>query len=67
MFQIRCRNALSLAMLESIAANLVDSDDLRAIVLAANGPAFSAGHDLKELVIYNCHYRALTLKCSPDG
>jgi len=47
------RNALSLAMLESIKERLtqdVDSPDLRVIILRANGPAFSSGHNLKELV-----------------
>jgi enoyl-CoA hydratase/carnithine racemase len=43
------RNALSLAMLESLSKNLIDSENLRCIVINANGPAFSGGHDLKEL------------------
>lgn len=46
------RNALSLSMLESIKADLthnISSRDLRVIVLRANGPVFSSGHDLKEL------------------
>jgi len=46
-------NALSLAMLESIKERLtqdVDSPDLRVIILQANGPVFSSGHNLKELV-----------------
>jgi enoyl-CoA hydratase/carnithine racemase len=46
------RNALSLQMLQLIKAHLtqdVDSKELRVIVLKANGPVFSAGHDLKEL------------------
>ena len=50
---IECRNALSLAMLESIKSDLthdVDSPDLRVIILKAEGPVFSAGHDLRELV-----------------
>jgi enoyl-CoA hydratase/carnithine racemase len=47
------RNALSLElMLELIAALRAASaaDGVRAIVLDANGPAFSAGHDLAEMV-----------------
>jgi enoyl-CoA hydratase/carnithine racemase len=48
----QARNALSEAMLaalgEALAAIAADRD-VRAVVLAANGPAFSAGHDLKEL------------------
>ncbi|KAK5896207.1 hypothetical protein CgunFtcFv8_009831 [Champsocephalus gunnari] len=46
------RNALSLAMLESLRENLltdVDSDDLRVVIISARGPVFSSGHDLKEL------------------
>ena len=46
------RNSLSRAMLEALSAELaaVAADDgARAVVLAGNGPAFSAGHDLKEL------------------
>jgi len=49
---VRRRNALSEAMLEQLGAAFeVASTDLsvRVIVLAANGPAFCAGHDLKEL------------------
>jgi len=48
------RNALSLAMLESLKDRLtqdVDGLDLRVIVLRANEPVFSSGHNLKELVI----------------
>ncbi|KAK5877020.1 hypothetical protein CesoFtcFv8_026309 [Champsocephalus esox] len=46
------RNALSLAMLESLRENLLtdaDSDDLRVVIISARGPVFSSGHDLKEL------------------
>ncbi len=46
------RNALSEAMLEQLAAALDEASGntgVRVIVLAANGPAFCAGHDLKEL------------------
>ncbi|XP_073694221.1 enoyl-CoA hydratase domain-containing protein 3, mitochondrial [Garra rufa] len=46
------RNALSLAMLESLRENLLTdshTDDLRVIIISARGPVFSAGHDLKEL------------------
>ncbi len=43
------RNALSLAMLEALEAALRAAEDARCVVLAANGPAFSAGHDLREL------------------
>ena len=40
--------ALLLALSESFAAIAKDRD-IRAVVLAANGPVFCAGHDLKEL------------------
>jgi len=46
------RNSLSEAMLGALAAAIAaaDGDDsVRAVVLAAAGPVFSAGHDLKEL------------------
>lgn len=40
-------------MLEALYVNLNDDDkDLRVIIITANGPVFSAGHDLKELVSY---------------
>ena len=46
------RNTLSEAMLtalgETIAA-IRDSRDVRAVILSATGPAFCAGHDLKEI------------------
>ena len=48
----RRRNALSEAMLTRLAAAFADAADkaaVRVVVLAANGPAFCAGHDLKEL------------------
>jgi enoyl-CoA hydratase/carnithine racemase len=46
------RNSLSEAMLQELgnALTAIAHDrDVRAVILAANGPAFSAGHDLKEL------------------
>jgi len=46
------RNSLSEALLAALSAALTEiADDrtVRAVVLAANGPAFCAGHDLKEL------------------
>jgi enoyl-CoA hydratase/carnithine racemase len=46
------RNTLSEAMLASFAEVLADiaaDRTVRAVVLAANGPVFCAGHDLKEL------------------
>ncbi|XP_049633051.1 enoyl-CoA hydratase domain-containing protein 3, mitochondrial [Suncus etruscus] len=46
------RNALSLAMLRSLRSDLLheaDSPDLKVIIISAEGPVFSSGHDLKEL------------------
>ncbi|WP_294621420.1 enoyl-CoA hydratase [uncultured Roseovarius sp.] len=46
------RNALSEAMLTELGrtfAEAGENPDVRVIVLAANGPAFCAGHDLKEM------------------
>lgn len=46
------RNALSLAMLEALSQALeaISSNDaIRVVLLQAEGPAFCAGHDLKEL------------------
>jgi enoyl-CoA hydratase/carnithine racemase len=46
------RNSLSKALLETLgeALSVIARDrTVRVVVLAANGPAFSAGHDLKEL------------------
>jgi enoyl-CoA hydratase/carnithine racemase len=46
------RNALSEAMLKALSdtfAAIAADASVRAVVLAANGPAFSSGHDLKEL------------------
>ncbi|HEX4041446.1 MAG TPA: enoyl-CoA hydratase [Xanthobacteraceae bacterium] len=46
------RNSLSEALLEALSdalAAIAHDSAVRVVVLAANGPAFSAGHDLKEL------------------
>lgn len=46
------RNALSEAMLAELGAAFVEAGtdpSVRVIILAANGPAFCAGHDLKEM------------------
>jgi enoyl-CoA hydratase/carnithine racemase len=49
------RNSLSEALLTALGQELesiAEDRALRAVVLAANGPAFSAGHDLKELTAH---------------
>nr|XP_020855341.1 enoyl-CoA hydratase domain-containing protein 3, mitochondrial isoform X1 [Phascolarctos cinereus] len=46
------RNALSLRMLKSLQNDILheaESKDLRVIIISAEGPVFSSGHDLKEL------------------
>ena len=46
------RNALSEDMMKSLIGEITQassSDSVRVIVVAANGPVFSAGHDLKEI------------------
>jgi enoyl-CoA hydratase/carnithine racemase len=48
----QARNSLSEAMLKALRdalAAIAHERAVRAVILAANGPAFSAGHDLKEL------------------
>ncbi len=48
----QARNSLSEALLEGLSdalTTIAQDRAVRAVVLAANGPAFSAGHDLKEL------------------
>jgi enoyl-CoA hydratase/carnithine racemase len=48
----QARNSLSEAMIEALGdafTAIAHESAVRAVVLAANGPAFSAGHDLKEL------------------
>ncbi|KAA5599579.1 enoyl-CoA hydratase [Blastochloris sulfoviridis] len=55
------RNALSDAMLAALAAALDDiraDRAIRAVVLTAQGPVFSAGHDLKEMT---------AARAGPDG
>src|SRR4029450_3754713 len=46
------RNSLSeglIAELHAALKQIHDENSVRAVVIAANGPAFSAGHDMKEL------------------
>ncbi len=52
MNDVRRRNALSEAMLAELGLAFADAEAdaaVRVVVLAANGPAFCAGHDLKEM------------------
>src|SRR3974390_324053 len=55
------RNSLSEALLKALACALSDianDESVRAVIVAANGPAFCAGHDLKELT---------SRRTDPDG
>jgi enoyl-CoA hydratase/carnithine racemase len=68
------RNALSQSVMAALLLALdeaVDNDAVKAIIIAAKGPAFSAGHDLKELTAHRNdpdrglgHYRAIFAQCS---
>jgi enoyl-CoA hydratase/carnithine racemase len=51
----QARNSLSEALLAALSnalAAIADERSVRAVVLGANGPAFCAGHDLKELTAH---------------
>ena len=51
----QARNALSEALMAALQAALDEAaadNDTRAVILAAQGPAFSSGHDLKEMTAH---------------
>ena len=53
------RNALSVALmteLEAALAALAADRSVKVVILAANGPAFCAGHDLKEMTAHRKEY-----------
>ena len=68
------RNSLSESLIAALAdafADLAGDAATRAVVLAANGPAFSAGHDLKELTAHRsdadggrAYFRKVMQACS---
>src|SRR5262245_22166204 len=68
------RNALSESMMRGLQLALDEADEdkaVKVIVLAAKGPAFSAGHDLKELTARRKdsdhglgYYRSIFAQCS---
>ena len=62
-------NALSeemLAALQSTADSIATRDDVKVLILAANGKAFCAGHDLKEMRTKpeRHYYEELFARCS---
>ncbi len=61
------RNSLSLALMQELTACLKEigaSSDIRAVILAGTGAAFSAGHDLKEMMNRSLHdYRQIFDAC----
>ncbi|KAH1016266.1 hypothetical protein HUJ04_007518 [Dendroctonus ponderosae] len=53
MCSAKTRNALSIAMMETLSDHILcdqQNNDLRAIVISAEGSVFSSGHNLKELM-----------------
>ena len=68
------RNTLSEAMLTALAgefASIAADDKVRAVILSHNGPAFSAGHDMKEMTTHRSapdrgrgYFKALMEQCS---
>ena len=68
------RNSLSEALLKALSAAFTEiaaDKSIRAVVLAANGPAFCAGHDLKELTARRgdadggrAHFKQIMQTCS---
>jgi enoyl-CoA hydratase/carnithine racemase len=72
--QPQTRNSLSEEMLETLGdafTAIAHDKSVRVVVLAANGPAFSAGHDLKELTRHRsdddrgrAYYKHIMNSCS---
>lgn len=68
------RNALNQALLDRVIAEIAAvsvDDDVRAVIIAANGPGFCGGHDLKEMTDHRsdadggrAYYEALFASCS---
>ena len=63
------RNALSVSLmseLQAALASIAEDKSVRVVVLAANGPVFCAGHDLKEITANpgRDSYEALFRQCS---
>ena len=70
----KARNSLSLELMSALHATLrtiAESERIRAVVLTASGPAFCAGHDLKEMTAHRgdddggeSHFREVMSACS---
>jgi enoyl-CoA hydratase/carnithine racemase len=70
----QARNTLSEAMLAALQgefASIADDDQVRAVIISHNGPAFSAGHDMKEMTAHRSdpdrgrnYFKALMERCS---
>ena len=68
------RNALSDALIDALSSELDDiatDPEIRVVVISAEGPAFSAGHDLKELTARrhdpdrgHAYFQSLMERCS---
>ncbi len=68
------RNSLSEDLIGALSAAfdaIAQDNNIRVVVIAANGPAFSAGHDLKELTARRCdadggkaYFRHIMTSCS---
>ena len=68
------RNTLSEAMLTALAgefASIAADKNVRAVILSHNGPAFSSGHDMKEMTAHRnapdrgrAYFKALMEQCS---
>jgi enoyl-CoA hydratase/carnithine racemase len=68
------RNTLSEAMLTALAgefASIAADNKVRAVILSHNGPAFSSGHDMKEMTAHRnapdrgrAYFKALMEQCS---
>ena len=62
------RNSLSLEVMDALTTAMRDigaSDDIRAVILQAEGPVFSAGHDLREMTGGDLkHYRHVFDRCT---
>ena len=70
----QARNTLSEAMLAALHdqfASIARDDQVRAVIIAHNGPAFCAGHDMKEMTAHRSdpdrgrnYFKALMERCS---